>query len=226
MNTNGTLSRFLKEFLKEYDRDEIEENVPPEEREEDIRFRTYFRDLTREILGAVESIKTPRTLEYGSIEEMPSPFREFEELQIDAAYTRDMLDRIPKMVRRTLRLSTMPRSDKPPSRETNLYLREATRSYVFGFWQASIALSRTAVEAALKEKVDRHFVSACDSLIKLISAAEKTRVLDHAASEMAYQVAKHGNEVLHGTPQGEDVAWTTLTGARGVLGYIYARSKV
>jgi len=152
---------------------------------------------------------------------MPSLIREFEELQIDEAYTRDMLDRIPKMVRRTLRLSTIPRTDRPPSRETNLYLKEDTRSYVFGFWQASIALSRAAVEAELKEKVARNLISGCDSLKKLIRAAERTRVLDDATSDMAYHAADHGNEVLHGTPQGEDVAWTTLTGARGVLGYIY-----
>lgn len=223
MDPSDTLSHLLREFVKDNDRIIVEE-TPVEEREEDANFRRYFKELTREILGAVESIKAPSKLKFSSIEEMPSPFREYEELQIDEAYTRDMLERIPKMVRRTLRLSTMPRSDRPPSKETNLYLREATRSYVFGFWQASIALSRAAVEAALKEKVDRSFLSGCDNLKEIIRAAERTRVLDNAAAELAYHVSNRGNESLHGNPHSEDVAWATLTGARGVLGYIYDKS--
>jgi hypothetical protein len=45
----------------------------------------------------------------------------------------------------------MPISDRPSSKEINIYLREATRSYVWGFWQGSIAFSRAAVEAAIKD---------------------------------------------------------------------------
>jgi len=59
MDARDTLSQHLREYLKDMDRDYIEETVPPEEREEDAKLRKYFKELTREILGAIESIKPP-----------------------------------------------------------------------------------------------------------------------------------------------------------------------
>ena len=60
---------------------------------------------------------------------------------LDNYYVHYLLKRVPKMVARTVKLSSMiPR--KIPSSATNLYLREATRSYIYGFWQSSVALAR------------------------------------------------------------------------------------
>jgi hypothetical protein len=42
-----------------------------------------------------------------------------------------------------------------PSKTTNTYLQGAVRTYVFGFPQASLALSRAALEQALKENLAR-----------------------------------------------------------------------
>jgi hypothetical protein len=46
MDTSDTLFRHLCEYLREMDRDYIEETVPPEEREEDVKLRKHFKELT------------------------------------------------------------------------------------------------------------------------------------------------------------------------------------
>jgi hypothetical protein len=152
---------------------------------------------------------------------MPSALRYYMELQIHEHYTRELLDRVPGVVHRTLLLSPMPRRKRSPAREIQVYLREATRCCVFGLWQASIALSRAALEAALNEKLEKRLLTACDTLNQRIRAAGYTGILDPATTEMAYKVAKHGNTVLHKGPLGEGEASETVAAMRGVLAYLY-----
>ena len=44
-----------------------------------------------------------------------------------------------------------------PSAEVSLYLREATRCYLYGFFQGSTALCRAALEAGINELLQRRF---------------------------------------------------------------------
>ena len=62
----------------------------------------------------------------------------------DDHYTRSLVKRVPKYVRRTAKLSKLV-VKKIPSSEVRLYVREAARNYVFGHWISSIALARVAL---------------------------------------------------------------------------------
>ena len=78
--------------------------------------------------------------------------RDHLEDSLDSYYVRKVLKEAPKLVQRTLQLETMATHEIPQTNGT-FYLREATRCYIHGFWAACVALSRAAVEQALKEAV-------------------------------------------------------------------------
>ena len=64
---------------------------------------------------------------------------------LDEFFTREVIKAVPGYVERTLQWSQM-EAALTPSTATNTYIREATRTYVLGFPQASIALCRAALE--------------------------------------------------------------------------------
>lgn len=150
--------------------------------------------------------------------------REIIEYLLDERYTRDFLRNARKLVERTMRLEAMaPKATPEPG--VNLYLREATRCCIAGYWESSVALSRTTLEFGLRQRLERQqFLPTDDRFEKLIEAAYLCRVLDHRHMEMAEDVRKHGNDVVHGSPANEDLAWHVLSRARGVLNHIYSQS--
>jgi hypothetical protein len=144
---------------------------------------------------------------------------------LDEFYTRDFLRKARKMVERTMKLTAMtPKATPDPG--VNLYLREATRCCVAGFWESSVALSRTTLELALRHRLkEGHgFLPTDDKFETVIEAAYMCRVIDHAHLGMAEEVRKNGNNVVHGSRANEGVAWHVLVCTRGVLDHIYSRS--
>ena len=55
-------------------------------------------------------------------------------------------------VDRTMRLTKL-RAATTPSKQTNYYIAEATRAYIYGLSMASVAMSRAALEQSLKERL-------------------------------------------------------------------------
>lgn len=105
----------------------------------------------------------------------------------DDYFTADMLKRIPKMVSRAMKLkSLVPRT--LPSPATNLYLMEATRSYIFGFWYGSVAFSRVAIEQGIFEVTEDRTGFHGKKLSDLIKAAVQWNVLDTPRIELATKV--------------------------------------
>jgi hypothetical protein len=99
----------------------------------------------------------------------------------DELYTRDFLAKAKKVVERTMLLTAMtPKAT--PERGVNLYLREATRCCIFGFWDSSVALSRATLELALKHRLKDKLGSltpTVDDLKLLLEAARKTHLMMH-----------------------------------------------
>jgi predicted RNA-binding Zn-ribbon protein involved in translation (DUF1610 family) len=140
-------------------------------------------------------------------------------------YTRDFLKRAGKIVERTMLLNAM-ESKANPDRGVTLYLREATRCYVFGFWDSSVALSRAAVERALKDRLKEQLgknMPNDDEMKRLLDYAYKMRLIDGAHLTMANAVRVAGNNVLHGSHAHENDAGESLAAARGVLNHLYSR---
>jgi len=71
---------------------------------------------------------------------------------LDERFTRDVINAVAGYVKRTLELSRL-EAARIPSTLTNGYLREASRTYIFGLPHASVALCRAALEQALKENL-------------------------------------------------------------------------
>jgi hypothetical protein len=142
----------------------------------------------------------------------------------DELYTRDFLSKAKKVVERTMLLTAMtPKAT--PDRGVNLYLREATRCFIFGFWDSSVALSRATLELALKHGLRiRGLTPTDDELWVLLEAARKTHLIDGAHYQKGNQVRLDGKQVLHkGSRANHDLALKTLKSTREVLNCLYSR---
>jgi hypothetical protein len=137
---------------------------------------------------------------------------------LDDHYSRRMVGEVQNLVRRTLKLQRLVVA-RTPAAEVNVYLAEATRCYVFGLWQASVALARSALEVALRDKLPN--ATAGSKLLALMDAAQRCRVLDDTHLALARQVQEAGNRVLHGKPITATVAEEVLFSIRCVLLHMY-----
>jgi hypothetical protein len=140
---------------------------------------------------------------------------------LDDHFTRTALMSVSECVNRILQLSRLD-SLRVPSVVTNGYLREATRTYIFGFPQASVALSRATLEQAIKETLGRQGHRDFISFQKLLEEARRCNVLDDAMERCASEVAKAGNDVMHERPTTLDEAFDVLSKLRGLLKHIYS----
>jgi hypothetical protein len=153
-------------------------------------------------------------------------FREDQELWewvIDNHYSREAVKNIRGIVHRFMQLSHVP-AGVLPSPEVSAYLREATRCYIYGFAQASIALSRAAMEAGLNEYLRRKLKSAPQlKLLEKIKKAEQFKLIDRTHAGMAEDVSKAAGMVLHQKPATSSLAFDSLSRARGVLLALYEK---
>jgi len=141
-NGMENLSKYLRRMIDEMDVDFVNEAAP---NEKDEAAEWVASKMTSYLLESLEAFKMRERV--SALEALFATRDKvligFLENRLDEHYTRDLLERIPKMVMRTMKLSQMlPR--KVPSLATNMYLKEATRSYIFGLWQGCVALSRAA----------------------------------------------------------------------------------
>lgn len=124
------------------------------------------------------------------------------------------------MIRRTLQFSKLD-ANTVPSDQTAFYLTEASRCYIHGFFLSSVAMSRCALEQALRERLSR-FVYPADldrTLNGLIEVAERNKVVLSAGSiGPARDLARKCNNVMHKRPvQGGEAAFEILVGIRGLI---------
>jgi hypothetical protein len=128
---------------------------------------------------------------------------------VDDYYARQSVTDIAQIVRRFLKLTPV-LVGRIPSDEVSVYLREATRTYIHGFFQASTALSRAALEAGINEHLKGK-----------LGAVPNTDLIDIA--RLAHEVRKAGGNVLHKSPAPEKLAFDTLISARKILMNLYEK---
>jgi hypothetical protein len=191
--------------------------------ESDIGKLEGWSAARRSILESLEGFSDPQTAQW--IAENSQSDHESVALIFDDLYTRDFLSKAGNIVDRTMRISALaPKAI--PDWGVELYLREASRCFIHGFWNSSVALSRAALELGLKQGLKSRLagiIPSEDDLKLLLEYAQQFRVIDDAGFEMGDQVRKTGNKVLHGSHADEELAWDTLWAVRGVLKVIYAR---
>ncbi len=101
--------------------------------------------------------------------------------------------KISKMVERSLSLPITYASNAP-----QVNLGEATKCFIYGFFNAAISLSRTTLEQALKHKlnIDKKEIVDMSCLIKLATAQ---KLFDDDLKSEAIKVQKWGNVYIHDT---------------------------
>jgi len=209
MNT----SQFLLEYLKNCDEDD--ENEAPAS-DEDKRLANLLDTLT------VDSVESALPEKLSMLVRHLHSQKDVLEYRLDGHYSRHFLREVPKVVKRALKLEPLLIA-KPIAERIEIYVREATRAYLFGLFQASIALARSALEESLKE----HFNAATqsDELLALLRAATLSKLLDGSLLQSAHEVRKAGNAVLHGKRCGDQDAFNVLIKTRSVLDAIHRGRK-
>ncbi len=140
----------------------------------------------------------------------------------DEFYARETVLHLPGMVKRFSRLRPV-LVGKLPDRQLTIYLGEATRCFVYGFFQGSIALSRAALEAGLNRHIQLRLGLVPQMELKeKIAKAAQFKLISGGAADLAQRVRMLANQVLHSKPASETLAFDALVGARGVLTEVYA----
>jgi hypothetical protein len=145
------------------------------------------------------------------------------EYSLDDHYSRYFLREVPKIVKRAVKLEPL-FIRKPIAERVEIYVREATRAYLFGLFQASIALARSAIEESLKGhlRAGAPMLAQSDELLALLRAAALSKLLDSSLLQSAHDVRKAANAVLHGTRCGDQDAFDVLIKTRKVLDALHS----
>ncbi len=149
---------------------------------------------------------------------------EIVESEIDRLLTTRVLSDMRNVVDRVVNLSKLPPA-KIASDQTAKYVREAARAYFWGLFQASAAMSRVALEQALKEVLGRQGIEDYVSFKTLRKEAERKGILDPVTGPAACQIAKDANRVIHHRPTDPNSALEILARSRGLIVQIYAAAS-
>jgi hypothetical protein len=210
------MARFWCEYLTEKLKElapEADEEMEPDEKKEAQEALEFVERVTAYLVGHLVGFSDATAIRIESL------FRDVGaqmDDQIEHYYVRDMLTRVPRIVARTMKLSHIIPSKAVPG-PTEIYVKEATRTYLFGFWDASVALSRAAVEQGLRQAAKEHLAPNHGTLRELVDAGLRWGLLDRPRADLADKVVSAGNLVLHSQPADETEAWDVLCAARGVL---------
>ncbi len=221
MTRYSTLSEEVQSFIEAHDWGK-EHDIPPEEREEAKKAKTIVKFIVDDIIASRESLLENRL---AVIEKFVLAEPELVKYFLDERFTQDVIDAVSGYVSRTMELSRLEGS-RTPSKTTNSYLREAVRTYIFGFPQASVALCRAALEQALKESLGYQSSGTFLPMNQLLDEAENdpevAPVIDKYVRQMARKIANAADLVLHEKPTDLATAYEVLLLLRSVLQHIYA----
>jgi len=217
MPRDRSFSEDLLDYIQDRETD-YESDLTATDREEHQKLEKLVKVIVTYVLESRQNIiKNP----FKQFETVLSSAPEFVSELLDERYTRQALTEIPSYVRRTLDLSHM-QAERLPSKVTNVYLQEATRTYILGLAQACVALSRAALEQGLKEVLGHQLTASYLTFRGLVDDAVKYHVLDKQTARIARSLAKQGDEVLHEIPVELTNARDVLIGVRGLLQGIYS----
>jgi hypothetical protein len=216
---NTKLSHEVMAFI---DTLEIEKkfDLPPDELDEAEKNEKLVATIVGEIVRSRQSVRDSKL---AAVENLVQEIPDVIEDLLDEYFTREMVGMIAGCVRRTLKLSRL-QAKRQPTVTTSTFLGEASRTYIMGFAQASIALSRAALEQALKESMGHQLSGAFISFQDLLAEAARWNVLDRKHTQIARQLAREADNVLHDRPASESKALEALTYLRELLQHIYSHN--
>jgi hypothetical protein len=207
---SGALFDYVTECISQ-----LREDTSEEELAENADFDRFTDSLLRELEGFSGDKADKYLVMLRSL--APSVF----DGMVEDAFLRDTLKRIPGKAQRVRQIMPIASKEPQPSGATQTFLREATRCYIFGFWHASVALSRAALEEGLWTAMKGKLPTKPEKLRDLLKSCIWLGELDSAGADLADEVVLDGNRVLHGKPASREAAWAVLCAVRGVLLHLY-----
>lgn len=142
---------------------------------------------------------------------------------VDDHYSRQCVNDVSRIVKRFLKLTPV-LVGRIPNDEVSLYLREATQSFIHGFFQASTALARAALEAGMNELLKQKLGATPNTdLIDKLNQLERFKFINANVARLAHDVRKAGGNVLHKSPAPEKLAFDTLINVRKILMKLYEK---
>jgi hypothetical protein len=219
MSHDPRFSESVQVYIDSLDwEDEVElRELPPGEREQHGKARKMLEVIVDDVISSRETLADNKL---AFIEHLFESSPEVIEDILDERFTRDFVHSVSGCVERLLQLSRLEGS-RIPSKITNGYLREAIRAYVLGLPQASVALSRAAMEQALKENIGYQSTRTFVRMNDLLDEAEGAEVIDPTIRIAARSVADEADDVLHEKPTSLDKAYDVLLNLRGILQHLY-----
>lgn len=183
----------------------------------DREARFYLERVAEELIEGRESF----TNEYFEIlEHALRNEPEITEGEIDRVLTSSVLSGVRGMVIRVTNLSKLERVSIP-SEQTAKYIKEAARSYIYGLYQGSAAMSRVALEQALKEMLGLQGIEDFIPFKKLRKEAFEKKILDDKTCQAASDIANDASKVIHHRPTDAAGSLAILDGSRGLIVQIY-----
>jgi hypothetical protein len=192
-------------------------------REQTLRFgKRISRALVRERMGVGTEVGSQFET---SIEHVEPGFLE---RAVAEYYAEELKDLFPGMIRRAESLRVLPASQAAPP-EADGYLLEASRCFVYGHLLAALFLCRSALEAALQERLKGrgygdHLIKVQASKLKaMLELAHEDGLLDDVLFAQATTIRKASNAAIHGHGIPRDLDCRDYyVQTRGIIQHLYA----
>ena len=139
-------------------------------------------------------------------------------LLLDDLLCRSFLGNISELVDRVMKFDRIVTIENP-SDSVHLYFRQAMRCYALGLPLAAVALARACLEHSLRERVPH--AAAILELENLITAAARFKALDPAQLQLATDVRKMGNNVMHRAGCSDEQAFDVILKVRALVEALY-----
>jgi|ERR1017187_4422546 hypothetical protein len=203
----------------------LEQDMLQEQTTEEQAEWTKHQHLVELIVKAIVSTReTLRSDDTSVFEQFAAADPDLTESLLDEHYTMAALHDIRNVVRRTLRLAQL-RASTTPSKQTNRYIQEAAQAYIRDLPMASVAMSRAALEQALKDRLGRQGAGAYITFADLVTEARRCNILSVITARVARDLAKSCNDLLHEKPvENDDQAFEILAAVRSLLQDVYSSS--
>lgn len=194
------------------------EDADQEQSADDVEVKMVVEKLVRATTSSLEGFAPSAAKDLINFwQQNPSNWR----WAVDDFYSRETVQTIKDIVRRFLKLTPV-LVGRIPSPEVSIYLREATKCFLHGFFQGSVALSRAALEAGINELLLRRLGAVPNvDLVDKLRQLDRFHLLDPKLTDDAHSVRRAGGTVLHRSPAREDISLETLIKARRVLMKLY-----
>ena len=163
---------------------------------------------------------------YSVVTDALKTLRDILEWDLDDCLSRVMVSEVPRMVSRALQLEPMS-IERSPGADENAYLREATRCYLYGLFNASVALSRSALEQVLSSKIPKPLQAAGEDSLQALIKIARSSILKQATGicDRADGIRRKANGIVHGRTCKGSEALTVLKDTRDIIVCLYRNSR-